>query len=665
MGAASSTIVLEPLASADSREMLAHLLGTALPAGLETVVDQAEGNPFFVEELLGTLIDRGLLARDNGAWALAPLPADFNVPDTVQAVVSARMDLLGAAEKEALQAASVIGRIFWAEPVYELVTGGEPDLRTLEDRDFVRRRLSSSMAGQREYAIKHALTREVAYDSIPRSRRAGLHAGFARWAERTAGSPDEIAPILAHHYAEAVRPEDVDLAWSGREVEAARTRSKAVGWLQRAAQLAISRMEIEDALALLHRAIALESDAQQRALLWREVGRANILKFDGEAFWTAMQNALELNTDPNEAAAIYGELAIQTATRRGMWMRRPTDELIEGWIAQALELAPPASRARAQALSARVRVTADPDVAAEAATMAEAIGDADLKTLAWRGLEIIALSRGDFQEAYAWSRRYVDLASATGDPDLISYFLGNAAGTWPYVGKIADARDQAHRQVEVTRRLSPHHRIHGAVSVVAVEAIAGNWLAVRAYAPEAEAAFDANRATPCILGPAALLICAEAAVRLGDDDEAVRLERVVEDFGMEGYAEETIGWELALAIARADVDSLAAMLADWKPDSLASVEDQVAWLNALILLERRAEIESAAPALVIEGTYLEPFALRALAFARGDADLYERAITALQRMGLDWFVAQTRLLREEGRLGSPAAVVEQRVGLPP
>jgi hypothetical protein len=102
-----------------------------------------------------------------------------------------------------------------------------------------------------------------------------------------------------------------------------------------------------------------------------------------------------------------------------------------------------------------------------------------------------------------------------------------------------------------------------------------------------------------------------------------------------------------------------------KPDSLASVEDQVAWLNALILLERRAEIESAAPALVIEGTYLEPFALRALAFARDDADLYERAITALQRMGLDWFVAQTRLLREEGRLGSPAAVVEQRVGLPP
>jgi class 3 adenylate cyclase len=656
-GVTGETVTLEPLATAESREMLSDLLGTALPTGLEAVVDQAEGNPFFVEELLGTLIDRGLLARENGTWELAELPADFHVPDTVQAVVSARMDLLGAPEKEALQAASVIGRVFWAEPVYELVTGGEPDLRTLEDRDFVRRRLGSSMAGQREYAIKHALTREVAYDSIPRSRRAGLHAGFARWAERTAGSPDEIAPVLAHHYAEAVRPEDVDLAWPGRDTEAAELRAKAIGWLRRAAQLAIGRMDVDDAIVMLRRALELEVDPQERAQLWREIGRASILKFDGEAFWTAMQNALELNTDQNEAAAIYGELAIQTASRRGMWMRRPTNELIEGWIAQALELAQPASRARAQALSAQVRVTADPAVAIEAASLAEALGDADLKTLAWRGLEIIALSRGDFQEAYAWSRRYVDLASATGDPDLISYFLGNAAGTWPYVGKIAEARDQAYRQVEVTRRLSPHHRVHGAVSVVAVEAIAANWLAVRAYATEAEAAFDANRATPCILGPAALLICAEAAVRLGDDNEAVRLERVVADFGMEGYAEETIGWELALGNARGDVDALAAKLEGWKPDSLASVEDQVAWLNALILLDRRAEIETAAPALVIEGTYLEPFALRALAFARGDEALYGRAIQAFEAMGLRWFVAQTEMLQAEGRLGSPPAAV--------
>src|SRR5256886_17329247 len=91
------------------------------------------------------------------------LPAGFAVPDTVQAVVAARIDLLDPEEKQALQAASVIGRIFWARPVYELLQDSEPDLRVLEERDFIRRRLGSSIAGDREYAIKHALTREVAY----------------------------------------------------------------------------------------------------------------------------------------------------------------------------------------------------------------------------------------------------------------------------------------------------------------------------------------------------------------------------------------------------------------------------------------------------------------------------------------------------------------------
>src|SRR5207302_6473152 len=116
---------------------------------------------------LGSLIDHGLLDRRNGLWTMSELPDGFVIPDTVQAVVAARIDLLGPAEKEALQAASVIGRIFWSGPVYELCADADPDLRQLEQRDFVRRRLGSSIEGEREYAIKHAVTREVAYASIP------------------------------------------------------------------------------------------------------------------------------------------------------------------------------------------------------------------------------------------------------------------------------------------------------------------------------------------------------------------------------------------------------------------------------------------------------------------------------------------------------------------
>jgi predicted ATPase len=288
-GARSSgtLVVLDALSVEDSVRMLDELLGGALPPGLrDVVVQRAEGNPFFVEEVLGTLIDLGLLRHEDGAWALAELPPDFSVPDTVQAVVAARVDLLEAADKEGLQAASVIGRIFWAGPVYDLVTDGEPDLRAIEERDFIRRRSGSSIPGDREYAIKHALTREVAYAGVPKARRAHMHAGFARWLERNGLGRDEFASLLAHHYAESVRPEDMDLAWEGREGEFGELRERALTWLRHAANLAIGRMEIDDGLTLLDRAIELETDPQGRAELWHAVGRASILKYDGERFWT-------------------------------------------------------------------------------------------------------------------------------------------------------------------------------------------------------------------------------------------------------------------------------------------------------------------------------------------------------------------------------------------
>ena len=102
-------------------------------------------------------------ARERQLDRTASCPPDFVVPDTVQAVLAARIDLLEPAEKAALQAAAVIGRTFWSGPVYELLEGVEPDLRLLEERDFIRHRSGSSIAGEREFVIKHALTREVAY----------------------------------------------------------------------------------------------------------------------------------------------------------------------------------------------------------------------------------------------------------------------------------------------------------------------------------------------------------------------------------------------------------------------------------------------------------------------------------------------------------------------
>jgi class 3 adenylate cyclase len=248
----SETIWLEPLPPQTAATLVDELLASDLPPPVrDLIVERAEGNPFFVEEVLASLIDAGVLQRTNGTWHAGELPPGFAIPDSVQAVLAARIDLLGDAEKAALQAAAVIGRTFWTGPVYELVAELEPDLSVLESRDFIRRRPTSSLEGEVEYVFKHALTRDVAYNGLTKARRARLHADFAEWLERLGEGRDEHAPLLAHHYAEAVRPEDVDVAWPNGGAELDTLRAKAVSWLERAAEAAMSRYELTDAVALL------------------------------------------------------------------------------------------------------------------------------------------------------------------------------------------------------------------------------------------------------------------------------------------------------------------------------------------------------------------------------------------------------------------------------
>jgi class 3 adenylate cyclase/tetratricopeptide (TPR) repeat protein len=642
-----TTVALDALSPDDAVGMLDGLLGGALPGRVrEVVVDRAEGNPFFVEELLATLIDRQLLRRENGSWRLADLPADFAVPDTVQAVIAARVDLLDPGDKQALQAASVIGRIFWAGAVYELVPDAEPDLGVLEDRDFIRRRAGSSIAGDREYAIKHALTREVAYAGLPRGRRARLHAAFARWIERTVEGREEHASLLAHHYAEAVRPDDVDLAWTGEERELAELRSRALTWLRRAAELAIRRYEIDDALALLHRALELEPDQGERTVLWREIGRANVLKFDGEAFWTAMLNALD-GSDRTAAADIYSELAFHTATRVAMWKRRPERELVETWIERALELSEPETPARARALIARAcrEPETSGDEAREGSALADRLGDMRLRSWAYEARARGAFAAGDYEEAFSWGRRGFDLVPQLSDPDHIALIYMFGIDWCIASGRLEEARLAAEAHDEVTARLTPHHRVHAAGMHVAVEHAAGRWEAIRELTARAEAAAAASTATPCATSPWSLLACALASVRLGADREARRLEGAAEALGLHGYGAVFHAMHTEIAVARGDIAEVGRRLDEWNPEHSRSVDGLAARLDALVATGRRADIEREAPPLVKPGTYLEPFALRALGLAREQLELLDQAIKRFEALGLHWHAAETRKLQ--------------------
>src|SRR6266498_5271124 len=159
-------------------------------------------------------------------------------------------------------------------------------------------------------------------------------------------------------------------------------------------------------------------DEEAQSRLWRAVGKTNALKFDGEAFWTAMQSALKVCPDKATCADTYSELAFQTAIRSGMWPKRPDRELVQSWIEHALELAAPESASRARALIARCfweRDTAE--TAEEASALADRLGDVELRSFAWGARAVVAFAERDFEEALGWAERRLDVAGEISDPD--------------------------------------------------------------------------------------------------------------------------------------------------------------------------------------------------------------------------------------------------------
>jgi class 3 adenylate cyclase/tetratricopeptide (TPR) repeat protein len=206
-----SVLPVEPLEDAAAERLLrAYLGGSALDdESRAAVLSRAQGNPFFLAELLHLLVDRGVLRREDGGWRLVgALPEDV-LPAGVHAVLAARIDGLDAAAKDALRGAAVAGATFSADAVAAVV-GTADGLDTLVERDIVR----PVEAGT--YEFRHTLTREVAYAGIPKAGRARRHALVALW-----GDDDEL---VAWHGERALGlatemdlPDD-DVAWSARSV---------------------------------------------------------------------------------------------------------------------------------------------------------------------------------------------------------------------------------------------------------------------------------------------------------------------------------------------------------------------------------------------------------------------------------------------------------------
>jgi class 3 adenylate cyclase/tetratricopeptide (TPR) repeat protein len=219
-------IRLKPLGPKATAELLADLLGPEAPAGeLEPLVQgRAGGNPFFLEEIVQSLVESGHLEGSRGAYRLVRSVETIEIPSSVQAVLAARIDRLSERAKQVLYTAAVVGGGF-PLPLLEgalAAPAGSLDavLYELASADFI---YQEAAYPEVEYAFKHPLTREVAYGAQLSEQRRRSHRRIARLLEeRYVEKLDEHAALLAHHWEQA-----------GEALEAARWHARAAGWVVR------------------------------------------------------------------------------------------------------------------------------------------------------------------------------------------------------------------------------------------------------------------------------------------------------------------------------------------------------------------------------------------------------------------------------------------------
>ena len=280
----STTLELEPLQPEESAELVAALTAELeLPVDIAAVLAKSEGNPLFVEETIRMLAER-------------PRDGAERIPDTLQALIAARIDRLPGAERVLLQRAAAMGRIFMAGALAQL----SPELDDVSDpldglilRDLIVREPRATISGEQAYKFRHVLIREVAYAGLSKMSRAELHRAFAGWLKERAG--DELVEIRAFHLDQAARllaeldgsaPPDLN--------------EEAASALTHAGRRALSREAFRSARKLLLRASELAPTLERRYLAGRAAWRLGDM--------TAVIVEME---DVASVAASHGERQLQ------------------------------------------------------------------------------------------------------------------------------------------------------------------------------------------------------------------------------------------------------------------------------------------------------------------------------------------------------------------
>jgi class 3 adenylate cyclase/tetratricopeptide (TPR) repeat protein len=435
------TITLDTLERQQALALLTDLLGDAALAQTpfaSALIDNAGGNPLFLEETVRTLRDRGLI--DSERWRSEDV-GDLPLPASVQAVISSRLDRLDVAEKTVAHHASVVGAVFWAGAVAHLgiqepgpPPDPRPELATLERRDFIARRAVSSITREDEYAFKHILMREVAYGQIPKGRRAELHVRFSDWVKILPASADELVEIVAWHLEQACR--------LSREVARSPIDPpvlRAAGALANAARRAERREGLREARRYYARALDVLGEADAGLHFQLRARRADIAMMLGD-----VKEASEELEEVADAAQELGRTDLRC---------------------EALLLLGDIDQRQGRAAEAHRRL-------AEAQKLARRAANAGLRSrVAYVFAALVADFEGDHDQAIDNLRSGIALAEEIDDLPLVAEgHLRVAAILWNR-GELVDAETELRRCLELATNLGSHR----------LEAEATSWLGMIRY----------------------------------------------------------------------------------------------------------------------------------------------------------------------------------------
>jgi class 3 adenylate cyclase/predicted ATPase len=436
----------------DSSQLLREVLRAEPPPGLDTLIEKAQGNPFFIEEVVHELIDSGNLVQHEGSWHLTRTLNETTLPGSIEGVITARLDRIEERYREVLQVASVIGRRFQ----YGLLSNITPhedllnrllwlkksDLILPEDQDLT-------------YLFKHALTRDVTYESILYARRRELHRRVGQQIEiNYAERLDEQLTLLAHHYLSA---EEWEIAFAyhlraGKQAQSRYANREAITLYERALQIAQPFLESGE------ETLFTANGAEQIIDLHERLGIVHALIGEYDAALSHYQKALDLLQPSPQTVVKRMGLYYQIAR---VYEKRAEFESAFEYIEQAMALegAPQSHElARCLLLGAGLhrrqgRYAQSLDWGERALQLTQQLDDRLLQAAAYKLLGGTYRNLGDNNRALDFTDRCVQLYKQTQDLSGLADAHNDLANIYCDLGRLAAARPHYETGLEIKQAI--------------------------------------------------------------------------------------------------------------------------------------------------------------------------------------------------------------------